>query len=1009
MSNKAYIPLLILLIASCVPLQTFGQKKKTVIIESNIVDTQGKAIVNATITLGEGQIKKFSDINGHFSIKTSLQGMLLVMAKGYKSKWIKLKNIPSKIILEESTVYDTEDDIIHLPLGFTTTQRAMTGAVSRVKGEDLETYPDLNISNALQGRILGLQARKTVNGLGNNAAALFVRGLPRGGGDDIITIVDGIERPIQNLSAQEIESIEVLKDATSKILYGPRAANGVVLITTKRGKPNTRVLKVGLEYGASLVTRIPEYLDSYQYAVLYNEARQNDGLSPYYTPQDLDGYRNSSGQNDQQYPNADYYNYFLNDLAPFRKAYVEYSGGDDKNQYALILGYIGGGGIEKLGEKPTRNRFNLRGNLDFKISDYLNVNLGTAGYVETERPTRDNGQVISALSNHRPNEYPFILTEPSLQNANSDIPALGGSFLRPNNLYADLLYGGFSESQAFYGQANAGLDIDLSKLLLDGLTAKAYYTTDNYQFFANGKTESAPTFAQKKYQTEEGEMVRYYQLRRRVIEDNQRRLNQDYTNNNGFFATLAYKNEFGLNDVSASVSHIYYSNDDDDVVQDLQFTNTVLKLNYNYDKKLYTEFSMAYMGSDKLPNHNRYNIFPAVGLGWVISEENFFGESTYLDFLKLKGSFGILGYDRPMDYNLYINRWSTDGNVQFNERNNNLVSRTILQQVGNPNIDWERSREINVGIEGLMFNNRLQFEMNYFNEYRYDMIQSSSYRYAVTAGNFYRLENQGISRNRGFEAQINWSDVSGEFAYSVQGLMNYSKNKVIKANEITYPGNQEFIAQTGQPSDAMFGYVAEGLFTSQDQVNSHPLQRFGPYGIGNIAYKDINGDGYVDNLDMKKIGNSFPRMTVGVNFNFNYRRFALFALGTAEIGIDNYLNNSYYWNYGEGKYSVQALNRYHPQNNPQGTYPALTTTNGINDYRNSTLWLQDASFFRLKNVELSYTLPATHVAKSYKFHIRGTNLFVLSKNKNLDPEVLNAGVTNYPVFMTLTGGVTVNF
>ena len=190
----------------------------------------------------------------------------------------------------------------------------------------------------------------------------------------------------------------------------------------------------------------------------------------------------------------------------------------------------------------------------------------------------------------------------------------------------------------------------------------------------------------------------------------------------------------------------------------------------------------------------------------------------------------------------------------------------------------------------------------------------------------------------------------------------------------------------------MLGFVAEGLFTSQEQVDNHAIQRFGEYGVGNIAYKDLNGDGYIDNLDRARIGNSFPRTTLGVNINLDYKRFALFVLGTAEVGVDNFLNNGYYWNYGERKYSVQALDRYHPKNNPQGTYPALTTTNGNNDFRNSTYWLQDASFFRLKNVELSYTLPAKSVAKSYKFHVRGTNLFVISKNKDLDPEVNNAGI-----------------
>lgn len=1011
MTKKSYLSFLILLAVLCSSVSMHAQKKKKekVTVESTIVDESGNPIPKVKVTLGEGKIEKLTDEKGRFSIKTDLDGQLLIEANGYESQWIGLKKITPKIVLVKSLLFSGADDLVNLPLGLETTQRKLTGAVSGIDAAELESYPDLSITNALQGRILGLQARKTLNGLGNNGAALSIRGLHRGGGNGVIVLVDGIERSLNTLNPQEIARIEVMKDATSKVLYGPRAANGIVLVTTKKGKPNTRVLKLGVEYGASMITRTPEYLNSYEYATLYNEARANDGLSPFYTQQDLDGYLNSTGENDQRYPDADYYDYFMNEAAAFKRATVEYSGGNDKSQYALVLGYIGANGFEKVGEQPSRHRFNLRGNMNFEVSDFLSVNLGTAGYVETERPTRNNGSVISALTSHRPNEYPFLLTDPELQSEDADFPPLGGSFQRPNSLYADMLYGGFSESQAFYGQANLGIDLDFSDIITEGLSAKAYYTTDNYQYFSNGKSETAPTFAQRWLETDEGEEVVYYQLRNRVINDNQQRLNEDYTNNSGFYANVAYENSFGEHDLGASFNHIYYHNDDDDVVQDLRFTNTVLKLNYSFKDKIYAEASMAYMGSDKLSRDQRYEVFPTVGLGWILSEENFLKDSESIDFLKLKSSFGIIGYDGSMAYNLYVTRWNTNGAVQFNERNNTNVSRTILQQTGDPDLTWEKSREYNIGVEGLMFDNRLQFEMNYFNEFRYDIIQTPAYRYSVTAGDLFAQENRGEVLNRGFEAQVNWSDVIGELNYSVGGLVLFSKNKIVTTNEIDYPAEQEFYQQTGMPSDSMLGFVAEGLFTSQEQVDNHPVQRFGPYGVGNIAYKDLNGDGYVDNLDRARIGNSFPRTSFGLNLKLDYKRFSLFMLGTAEVGVDNFTNNSYYWNYGERKYSVQASNRYHPQNNPQGTYPALTTTNGLNDFRNSTYWLEDASFFRLKNVELSYTLPSERVAKSYRFHLRGTNLFVLSSNKDLDPEVPNAGVDNYPVLRTVTGGVTVNF
>lgn len=1015
---KYYYLTIVILFASILPISVSAQKHKNkakeVTVSARVVDEEGNGIPNATITMGEGLIQSSTDANGNYTITAKENSMLLVEALGYKSKWIKLSKdkMESQVVLNKQLLFSSDNDVINLPLGLQTHQRSLTGAVSKISGEELESYPDLSLSNKFQGRLMGLIARQTVSGLGNNNAALYIRGLARGGADGIITIVDGVERPIDYLAAEEIESVEILKDPTTKILYGPRAANGVLIITSKRGKPNTKVLDASIEYGASIATREPLYLNSYEYAELYNEARANDGLDPFYSPQDLDGYQNSKGPNDQRYPEVDYYDYFLNKSGSYKKAALQYSGGDQKSQYMLVLAYKGGEGLEKVGTTPTLNRFNLRGNLDFIINDFLSAHVGTSGYVENQAwGSLNNSQVMSALSSHRPNEYPFIIDDESLQSSDgvnsNPIPPLGGSFLRPNNIYGDLLYGGFSESQTFYGQANVGFDLDFSDFLVEGLTGQVYYTTDNFQYFQNGKNERAITYAQQW----NGDNVEYYPLTKRVIEDNQRRQNENFINNTGLYGTLAYDKDFAENHFSAKLSHFYSNKDHDNWIQDLRFTNTVLGLKFDMNDKIYTEANIAYMGTNKLPSETRYAIFPTFGAAWILSEENFLKENNIFNFLKLKASYGILGYDRSTDYYLYENRWNTNGNVAFNERNNTRFTQTNLQSIGNPDLDWEKSREYNIGLEGLLFNNKLRFETNYFNEYRYDIIQSPGYKYSATSGGLYPQINQGETLNRGVEAMVNWSDVLGDLSYSFGGNIIYSKNEIIKTNEIKYPDSQSFIGRTGMPSDTYYGYVSEGLFTTQEQLDAHNQQTFGEYGIGSIAYRDLNGDGIIDNLDQKAIGNSFPRTTLGVNLNLDYHRFSLYMLGTSELGVDNLRNNSFYWNYGERKYSVIAQNRYHPINNPNGTYPALTTTAGANNFRNSDFWIQDASFFRLKNVELSYSIPIspTSVVKAYRLFARGTNLFVVSENNFLDPEGLNAGVNNYPVFSAITAGLSVNF
>lgn len=1018
MIRHIYIFLTLFALVCWAPVQ--AQKKapkaKKVTVASRLVDNEGNPVPNAMITVGEGALRTFSDENGNFNFRTEANSVLLIEALGHQSQWVDLsKGLPeTEIVLTKDLLFASYGDKVNLPLNIKSDKRSLTGAVSSVSGTELESYPDLVMANALQGRIMGLTVRSTVNGLGANSPSLYVRGLARGGSDGIITVVDGIERSIDYLIAEEIESIEVLKDATAKILYGPRAANGVLLVTTKNGRPNSKILRASVDYGTSMTTRMPEYLNSFEYATLYNEARTNDGLSPFYSEADLAGYKNSAGPNDQRYPDVDYYDYFLNESASYQKAAFEYSGGNDLNQYALILGYVGGDGIEKIGNQPNLERFNLRGNLNFTINEVLSAHVGAAGMVEKRKwGTINNAQAFTALSTHRPNEYPFIISDPALQSEEEGneeaIPPLGGSFIRPANLYGQFMYGGFSEYETFYGQTNIGLNFKLDNLL-KGLSAHAYYTIDNYQYFQNGKTEVPVSYAQRWFQTPDGrDTVQYYQVRVRSIQDNQVLQSQSFFNNNGWTASVAYDQVFGNHAIYTNLSHFYYKNGNTTSLQDVENTNSTLNVKYSFRNKIYSEVTMAFMGSNKFTKDNRYGLFPAVGLAWVLSEESFLKQNSSINFLKVKGSFGVLGYDRATSHYLFDNRWNTAGTMNFNERNGTGRTRAQLVSIGNPDLQWEKSREINVGVQGLALNNRLQFEFNYFNEYRYDIIQSPSYRYPVTAGGLFSQVNQGENLNRGLEGQVNWSNALGEVKYTVGGNFIYAKNKVMKMNEVIYPDELQYTRETGQPSDAIFGYVSEGLFTSQPQLDNHALQTLGRYGLGSIAYKDLNGDGFINSLDRQAIGNSYPRTTLGVNVDINYKRFGLFLLGTSEIGIDNLLTNNYYWNRSEDKYTEAVNDRWHAVNNPGGKYPALTTTSGSNDFTNSTFWLEDGSFFRLKNVELSYTLPGNALARSYRFYARGSNIFVLSKNKDLDPEIINAGVSNYPVFRTITGGVSVSF
>ena len=293
---------------------------------------------------------------------------------------------------------------------------------------------------------------------------------------------------------------------------------------------------------------------------------------------------------------------------------------------------------------------------------------------------------------------------------------------------------------------------------------------------------------------------------------------------------------------------------------------------------------------------------------------------------------------------------------------------------------------------------------------RKNIIGKNTVKYAAVVGDFIPAENIGEVMNQGIDAQVRWQDKIGEIHYNVGVNLTFTKNKLRKSDELD--NIEDYRKSVGRSTSTIFGLQAEGLFGKDVQLAGHPLQSYGAYQAGDIAYADLNGDNMINDNDVTDLGQSFPTTTMGIDLSLNYKGFGLYILGTATTGVTNILSSSYYWNNGLDGYSVLALDRYHPVNNPTGTQPRLTTTSGANNYRTSSFWSENGSFFRLKNVELSYTLAnktGKFIGKDFKFFVRGTDLFVLSGIKDLDPERMLSGLTNYPTYRTITGGISINF
>ncbi len=996
-----------------------NQKKVSLHIQSKLVNEKQEPIKDALIVLGDGLLQTRSNDLGNFSLDADAKNILIISVNGYKEKTILLESEPvaAVIVLERAPLFEGSQNTVLLPANGKTSQRALTGAVSKIEGKVLESQPEVVFSNALQGRLAGLAARMTTGGLGNNLPNLYVRGLGREDGNTAITIVDGIERPIEFLNAEEILNVEVLKDASTKILYGPRAANGVIMITTKRGIKNTQVVKGSVEYGANMINQQAEYLNSADYATLYNEALANDGFAAKYSPQDIEGYKNSTGENDQLYPNIDHNKYFLNNSSPLRKVNFEYSGGTEESKYGIFLGYIGTDGIEKIGNTVKQDRINVRGNLDFKISDNLVGRIDANGIIESRNWGKLNqDQVYGKINSERPNEFPLVIMDPNFQGeaatlGDEVIPPLGGSFENKTSLYGDMLYGGYQQNAFFYGQTNFGLDWDL-KNLAKGLSVTTNLSFDNYQSHTADQISNPIRYAiQKNLDVNGLPTLSYTQLVRKTIERNRTERSSNITRALGWTSNIKYTEVFKKDHkLDLDLSFFYYLNQDNNRVQNIENTNTYLKTNYTFKDKYYLEFTYALMGSNKFSDDNRHKLSTSISAGWVLSEEKFLADNKTINFLKLKSSYGILGYDSATDFYLYDTRYYRNGTFALGERNITTPApvRTGFDNFGNPNLQWEQAKEFNVGVEGSLFNNSIQFEFNYFDQDRDRIIYNNPAFYSTTSGGKNTPQNLGAVSNNGVDGSVNWIGSFGDFKLNLGANFLYCNNNVNATNQVYLP--DENLNIVGQSSDAIFGYVSNGLFKTQEQVDNAPFQAFGPYGVGNVSFKDINNDGIVNEQDKTVIGNSFPRTSLGFNLNFNYKGFGFSMLLTSEMGVDIIKDNTYFRNGGEDKYSVFATDRFHPVNNPDGTQPILTTLNSVNDNQTSTFWMEDASFLRLKNQEISYTFSKDlWTFKSVRFFARGTNLLVLSNVEDLDPEVPNSGVNNYPLFRTITGGVTLGF
>ncbi|WP_199898526.1 SusC/RagA family TonB-linked outer membrane protein [Prolixibacter bellariivorans] len=817
-----------------------------------------------------------------------------------------------------------------------------------------------------------------------------------------LVLIDGVPRSINDVTPSEIAQITFLKGANAVVLYGSRAANGVIQITTKRGKAGKRWTSVRANAGVNMPIAYPKYLGSAEYMKYYNQASVNDGLAPLYDDATISNYATQS--NPYRYPDVNYYSSdYLRKLFNTYSANAQFSGGNDRARFYAEVGFQNQNSLLKIGEgnNETNNRLNVRGNIDLKINDYITtyVNVSTVFYDSRSA----NGNYWNEAASIQPHRFspliPIDLISKTSDAAQQLVAnsrhiiggkyLLGGSQQYLTNPIADAYAAGYTTFTSRQFQYTGGVNADLNKFL-QGLSFHGQMSVD----YSNTYNESinntyavyVPTWdANNDSITSLTKYNKDSNTGTQNLSDNWNDQVIDFNFHFDYVNTFKEKHNVSAMLVAAATRQRQTDN-----FQYGTNANLGVQMAYNYAHKYYVDFSGAVVNSTKLSTKKRVAFSPTLNLGWVLSDEGFLKGSDVINHLKLTASAGIVNTDLDID-NYYLYDAVYAPTAYFSWQDGNFTNRTTtILRGANRNLTYTKRKEVNFGIESSLFNRKLDLKATAFFIKKDGMpvlayTQYPSYFYtSYPETSFVPYTNFEANGYHGFDFQLNFHKQLGEVNLTIGAAGTYVKTKALKRDELY---EDSYRNRAGKPVDAIFGLQSEGFFADQADIDSHALQKFGEVKPGDIKYKDQNGDGVIDERDEVMIGHWGSTFTGGLNFTAQWKDLTLFVLGTTSIGGTGMKNSDYYWVYGDRKYSDVVRDSWTEENKNTATYPRLTTLSGNNNFRNSDFWTYSTDRVDLSKVQLTYSLPKSVLQNSYlkglNIYVSGSNLLTISKNRDI--------------------------
>ncbi len=879
----------------------------------------------------------------------------------------------------ESLISNTSDSV-NIAFGKVARNDAISTLFTVDPKEVIEYDQILAIPTSLIGRVPGFFDISNLRGLGGS-----------------LYIVDGLPRDPYALNLSEVDQITVLKDVNSAVMYGSEAINGIVLITTKRGKIQKNTVNITGYYGMSTPAELPKYLSSANYAKLYNEARVNDGLTPTYYQSDINGYE--SGKNAVMYPNVDYYSdQFLKQVRPYSNIIAEFDGGNRVARYYTNFGWNRTGSYFNFGEgkNSQSNEFNFRANVDLDVSPIIKTALdASAIFRNTSGPRSDYWAQAAVL---RPNLYqPLIPIEmiekndqylTSARNIIDGKYLLGGTQQYLTNPIADMYSAGRNENIYNHLSFNNRIDIDL-KRITEGLGFHTNLSFDYLTFYNQYINNTYAVYQPKVI----GDSVR---ITNQFNKDS--RTGEQYISGQGFQRRIGYYAMFDYDRNFNDIHHVYGTltamgnhRKNNGNIQEIKNANIGLRAVYIYDERYGIDFSGAYINSVKLPPKSRTAFSPSIGLSWIASNEDFIKSINAINHLKFRFSAGILHTDHEIgSFNYYFNPYGTSGTFTWYDGRIN-ASGVISQYGGNPNLSFEKRKEVNIGLEGRFFDNMIIADANIYFSSIIDRITRPTTAYPSYYTNFIPYSNFNSEGYSGTDFGLAFNKKLGDLTLYLEANVLYQLTETLKRDEVY---SESYRYTKGRPIDGLYGLEADGFFEDQDDIDNHHYQTFGTVRPGDIKYIDQNNDQIIDDNDMIYLGRQWPPFTYGLNIRIGYKNFTLFAIGNGQQGSKRMLSGNYYWIDGTKKYSEVVYDRWTEATKHTATYPRLSSQANNNNYRNSTFWMYDNDKFLLQRVQLTYDFSSKYIntlhLNGLSLFVSGSNLLTISKQKKVDELVVGS-------------------